>query len=118
VLPEIPVWATMTQCLPMITLWPIWTWLSILVPSPTTVSPKRARSIVVEAPISTSSPMRTMPSCSILRWRPWSDSNPKPSAPTTTPGWRMTRFPTRQPWHKVTFGAITQSSPIETPSPT
>ena len=36
--PEMPTCATMTQWRPIVTLWPIWTRLSILVPSPMTVS--------------------------------------------------------------------------------
>src|SRR5207253_2051560 len=31
-LPASPIWAASRQCLPIVTLWPIWTWLSILVP--------------------------------------------------------------------------------------
>ena len=40
-------------------LWPIWIWLSSLTPSSITVSSSAPRSMVVLAPISTSSPMRT-----------------------------------------------------------
>src|SRR5262249_50367593 len=39
-LPEMPHWDTMMQCRPIDTLWPICTRLSILVPSPITVSRK------------------------------------------------------------------------------
>src|SRR5216683_5808912 len=53
-LPASPIWAASRQCLPIVTLWPIWTWLSILVPSPMTVSRRLPRSIVVPAPTSTS----------------------------------------------------------------
>ena len=53
-LPAIPTWRRRSRnggrcCM----LWPIWTRLSILVPSPITVSPKAPRSMVVQAPIST-----------------------------------------------------------------
>ncbi len=54
-----PIWAASRQCRPMVTLWPIWTWLSILVPSPITVSRRLPRSIVVPAPTSTSFWIRT-----------------------------------------------------------
>ena len=33
-LPEMPVLAAITVCEPILQLWPIWTWLSILVPLP------------------------------------------------------------------------------------
>ena len=59
---------TSTQWRPICTLWPIWTRLSILVPSPITVSPSAPRSMVVPAPISTPSWMMTRPSCGILTW--------------------------------------------------
>ena len=45
-LPEMPICATITQCRPIATLWAIWTRLSILVPSPITVSRLAPRSIV------------------------------------------------------------------------
>ena len=43
--------------------------VSILVPRPMTVSPSVARSIAVLAPTSTSSSIRTIPSCGIFRCR-------------------------------------------------
>ena len=58
----------MMQCRPIVQLWPICTRLSILVPSPITVSPLPPRSIVVLAPISTLSWMMTRPSCGTLTW--------------------------------------------------
>ena len=64
--PAMPTCDTRKQCFPTRTLWPICTRLSIFVPSPMTVSPSAARSIVVPAPISTSFSMRTMPICGIL----------------------------------------------------
>ncbi len=66
VLPEMPVQAAMTVCAPMRTLWPIWIRLSSLTPSSITVSSIAPRSMVVLAPISTSSPMRTAPTCGTL----------------------------------------------------
>ena len=60
-LPEMPTWAHRMQCRPMTTLWPTCTRLSIFVPSPITVRPKRARSTVLPAPISTSSSMTDHP---------------------------------------------------------
>ena len=66
VLPAMPTQPAITVCAPMRTLWPICTWLSILTPSSITVSPIVPRSIVVLAPISTSSPITTLPSCGTL----------------------------------------------------
>src|SRR5436853_628404 len=60
-----PTWATRMQCFPIFAPWPIMTWSSIFVPSPTMVSPTEARSMVQPAPISTSSPMRTAPIVSL-----------------------------------------------------
>ena len=45
--------AQMMQCSPMMQLWPIWTRLSIFVPLPMRVVPKRARSMALFEPIST-----------------------------------------------------------------
>ncbi len=56
-----------SECSPTMTLCPICTRLSILVPRPMTVSPSVARSIAALAPISTSSSSRTIPTCGILR---------------------------------------------------
>src|SRR5205809_4865670 len=116
--PETPTWATRIECSPTSTLWPIWTRLSILVPRRTMVSPKVARSIVVLAPISTSSSMTTPPVCGILRWRAPSKANPKPSAPMTAPGCTSTRRPSRAPASSVTCGPSTQPSPTSTSGPT
>ena len=66
--PAMPHWATITQWRPITTLWAICTRLSILVPSPITVSASAPRSMVVLAPISTSSPMMTRPICGTFRW--------------------------------------------------
>src|SRR5207245_1546918 len=65
--PAIPTWATMIECSPISTLWPICTRLSILVPRRMIVCPSVARSIVVFAPISTSSSTSTEPTCGIFR---------------------------------------------------
>ena len=61
-MPQCP---AITQPRPMRTLWAIWTRLSILVPSPMTVSAMAPRSTVVLAPISTLSWMMTRPICGI-----------------------------------------------------
>ena len=60
-LPEMPVRAAMTQFSPIWTLWPTWTRLSILVPRPMRVAPRAPRSMVVLAPISTSSAISNAP---------------------------------------------------------
>ena len=52
---------------------------------------------VVLAPISTSAPIETPPTCGILSQRPSSSAMPKPSAPMTAPLWMMVRAPMRQP---------------------
>ncbi len=65
-LPEMPTQPAMTVCSPMRQLCPTCTWLSILTPSSMTVSPIAPRSMVVLAPISTSSPITTEPTCGTL----------------------------------------------------
>ena len=65
--PTTPTCETRITSSPTSQLWPIWTRLSILVPRRSIVSPSVARSIVVLAPISTSSSMRSPPTCGILR---------------------------------------------------
>src|SRR5438309_1808818 len=100
--PEIPTWATISESGPIRTLWPICTRLSTLVPRPTTVSPRVARSTQVQAPSSTSSSMRAMPACGTLRWigpspsPSRSNAKPNPSDPTTALGCRTTRSPRTQ----------------------
>src|SRR5687768_12272124 len=59
--PAIPTCAMMRQSRPTLTLCPIWTRLSIFVPDPIVVSSMLPRSMVVFAPISTSSPMMHLP---------------------------------------------------------
>ena len=89
VLPAMPVQPAIAVCAPMRQLWPTWIWLSSFTPSSITVSSSAPRSMVVLAPISTSSPMRTAPICGILIQRPASSAMPKPSAPITAPEWTM-----------------------------
>jgi PAS domain S-box-containing protein len=74
--PAIPTCDTIRQCLPIFTLCAICTRLSTFVPSPITVSPRAARSTVVPAPSSTSSSMRTIPICGILKCFPSCVANP------------------------------------------
>ncbi len=100
--PETPDCATRRESGPTSTLWATMTRSSILTPRPMRVTPRAARSTQLLAPISTSSSTTTIPTCGNLKWRgPWpspsgSKANPNPSAPITTPGCRMTRFPRRQ----------------------
>jgi hypothetical protein len=54
-------------------------------PSWIQVRPKRARSIVVFAPISTSLSIWTMPICGTFLCPPTATSKPKPSEPITVP---------------------------------
>ncbi len=72
----------------------------------------------VLAPISTSSPMTTLPSCSIFSQRPWSGAKPKPSAPITAPPWTMPRAPMRQASASIARGLSIVPSPTSTPAPT
>ena len=60
--PATPAWPQIRQVRPIRTLWPICTWLSILVPSPIVVSAMVPRSMQLLAPTSTSSPITTEPS--------------------------------------------------------
>ncbi|MPN52820.1 hypothetical protein SDC9_200483 [bioreactor metagenome] len=117
-LPAIPVLPAITVCAPMCTLWAICTRLSILTPSSMTVSSSAPRSTQVLAPISTSLPMRTAPSCSIFSHWPAEGAKPKPSAPMTTPGCRMQRSPSTQPWLMVTRDFSTVSAPMTAPAST
>ena len=75
----------------MISLWAIWTKLSIFVYFLIIVSPIAPLSIVVFAPISTSSSTITVPIWSILVLFPFTFTKPKPSEPITAPGW-ITQF--------------------------
>ena len=65
-----PTWLTNRLCRPIWQLWPICTRLSILVPAPMRVGWNVPRSMVVPAPISTSSPISTQPNCGTLTCRP------------------------------------------------
>src|SRR5437764_3619967 len=116
VLPEIPTCPARIQPRPSTTLCPICTRLSIIVPGPITVSCPEPRSIVVLAPISTSSPITTRPSWGILTGPSRSGAKPKPGCPMRTPGWSTTRAPMRQ-WLSVTWGPTRQSSPSSTAWP-
>ena len=69
-LPATPTQPAIAVCAPMRQLWPIWIWLSSFTPSSMTVSSRVPRSIVVFAPISTSSPIVTPPICGILTQLP------------------------------------------------
>jgi hypothetical protein len=79
---------------PNLLLWPIWTKLSILQPSPRTVELNFPLSTQELAPISTPLPMITLPICGILT-NPLSGQglNPKPSAPIVALGWMIQSFP-------------------------
>ena len=113
VLPEMPTWPAKIQPRPITTLCPICTRLSIIVPGPITVSCPEPRSIVVLAPISTSSPMITRPSCGTLTGPFGSGAKPNPAWPMRTPGCSTTRAPIRQ-WLSVTLAPTRQSSPSST----
>ena len=63
VLPAMPVWAAIIEFFPILTLWAIWTRLSILTLSSMTVESIVALSIVVFDPISTKLPTTTFPIC-------------------------------------------------------
>jgi hypothetical protein len=64
--PESPVCAAMITPRPMRQLCATCTWSSSFEPAPIIVSPRTARSIVDNAPISTSSSIRTRPTCGIF----------------------------------------------------
>ena len=110
--PAIPVWAAMTVCLPMLTLWATWMRLSSLTPSPRTVDPSVARSMVVPAPISHPSPMTTLPSWGTFSYRPSAGAKPNPSAPMMAPACRMHSAPMTHPWPTMTRGPIRAPSPM------
>src|SRR5437762_7042259 len=117
VLPATAEQPAITVCAPMCTLWAIWIRLSSFTPSSMTVSSSAPRSMQVLAPISTSSPMRTAPSCSIFSQRPCVGAKPKPSAPITTPLWTMPRSPMRQPLPSTTCGASRVAAPTIASAP-
>ena len=97
VLPAMPTCAASSVFSPTLTPWAICTRLSILAPALIRVSPTAGRSMVVLAPISTSSSMTTGPTCGIFSWVPSARcAKPKPSAPMTAPSWTTTRAPRRQ----------------------
>ena len=117
VLPATPDIAAMIVCAPMRTLCAICTRLSSFTPSSMTVSSIAPRSIVVFAPISTSSPITTLPTCGIFCHVPRSGAKPKPSAPMTAPGCTMQRAPMRTPSSSVTRGPMRVPSPTATFAP-
>src|SRR5271170_465164 len=86
-LPESPVCAAITTFCPSRQLCPMCTRLSIFVPRPIRVSSSAPRSIVVFAPISTSSSITSLPTCGNFSYRPLfaSRTYPKPSLPRTAP---------------------------------
>src|SRR3989304_4038726 len=104
-------------CAPTRTLWPIWIWLSSFTPSSITVSSMVPRSIVVLAPISTSSPITARPICGILIQRPASCAMPNPSAPITAPECTTTRAPIAQAGYTTPPGYRQLSSPSDTSRP-
>src|SRR5260370_13030403 len=136
--PEIPVCAAITTCSPMTQLCPMWTRLSIFVPRPIRVSPRAPRSMVVFAPISTSSSTTSRPCCGKIRYSPVSllRAYPNPVDPSTAPACTTTRppsttpvctttrairlqsLPTTAPSSSTTPGPILVPPPILTPSPT
>ena len=96
VLPAMPTCEASSVLSPMLTPWAICTRLSILAPARIRVSPTAGRSMVVLAPISTSSSITTGPTCGIFSWVPSARcAKPKPSAPMTAPSWTTTRAPRR-----------------------
>ena len=102
--PEMPTCETMKPLRPICTLCPICARLSILVPSPMRVTSSTARSMAALAPTSTALPMATLPTCGIF-WIPAGvRAKPKPSAPSTEPGWRMQPSPTCVPAISTAFG--------------
>ncbi len=78
VLPEMPTWATMIEYSPITTLWAIWTRLSIFTPRWIQVLPRVPRSMVVFAPISTSSSIWTIADLGDLRYFPAGIGEPEP----------------------------------------
>ena len=100
-------------------LWATCTRLSILLPRPITVSPRRARSTVVLAPISTSSSTRTLPTCGILPVRAARRRRSRSRRlPSTAPGWTITRWPSGPVARPRRGDAATTSSPSLAPAPT
>ncbi len=99
VLPAMPTCPANMQLLPMTQLWAMCTLSSNFVPEPTMVAEMVARSMVLLAPISTSSPMNTVPIWGILRCPEDCCKNPKPSEPMTAPACSRQRSPmlTRSP---------------------
>ena len=104
VLPEIPACAAIAVPLPITTLCPTWMRLSSFVPRQIRVTPSVALSMVVFAPISTSSSISTVPTWGIFRNPSAVGANPNPSLPMTHPACRITRAPTLTSWYSTTLG--------------
>ena len=115
-LPAMPACAAIMVPRPMRTLCAICTRLSMQQPWPITVSGPAPRSMVVLAPISTSSSMSTRPSWGTRTLPLLSAAKPKPSWPIRPPGKIDTREPTRQ-WLSEALAPIRVSSPISTAGP-
>ena len=118
VLPAMPTCAAIAAFSPTRTLCATCTRLSSFAPAAMTVLPKRARSMVAFAPISTSSPISTVPTWGIF-FQPFaSRTYPNPSLPMTAPLWTITRHPIRHRSRTLTSGYRRQSSPIPASLPT
>src|SRR3984957_8729513 len=117
VLPEMPTCAATTELRPILTLCATCTKLSIFTPAPTTVASSDPRSTVELHPISTSSPISTVPTCGNFMCCPSPNTYPNPSPPITTPVCNSTRSLIFAPAYKVTRGCSRQSRPTLAPRP-
>jgi hypothetical protein len=117
--PASPACPQMTHERPTRQPWAICTRLSILVPLPMVVDPNLARSTQELAPISTWSPMTTLPMWGILTSpRPsGAGRKPKPSPPMDTHGWKLQSSPTTQRSSTDTPGLSVQRAPTFAPAP-
>src|SRR5690606_8750190 len=123
VLPAMAVHPAMAVWSPIRTLWATWIRLSSRTSRPSSVSSIAPRSMQVFAPISQSSPTTTPPSCGTLiqcgsASPPRSSARPKPSAPSTAPGWIRTRRPSRTRVTRVTRATSSEPAPTTQSSPT
>ena len=116
--PATPLYATSKLSAPMSAAWPICTKLSSFAPRRTNVSPSAGRSMQLLAPTSTSSSTIARPTCGIFTLPSGVGAKPKPSLPTTAPGFSQTRSPTTEPAHTVLFAIKRQSRPTVAASPT
>ena len=101
------------QKFPILTLWAIWTWLSIEVLSPITVSVREPLSIVQKEPIITSFSIITLPIWGNLNLFFFSKLNPNPVWPIKVPDFIITLSPSRA-FSIITFDPIIQFLPIWT----